>query len=494
MNKDKKSYRILIIEDNPGDLAIVEDFLAEQIRIPTIVRAGSFKQASAIICENVLPFDVILLDITLPDKSGQDLVAEMLRIAAFSPIIILTGFADIDFSIKSIALGISDYLFKDELNASGLYKSIVYAIYRKKNIAELKESENRYSNLFHASPQPMWVFDPATLRFLQVNKAAIALYGYSEEEFLTMTLMDIRIAEDIPQAKAALCKQNVPNDIFKSTIVHHKKSGELMEMEIYSSPIMIKDKSFRSVIAIDITQKNLYEHNIVKAIIKTQEDERYEIGGELHDNICQILATGQMTVGMLEKTLDPPKKILSGQISKYIKMAIDEIRNISHRLAPAFFDDTTLEEAFGRLLNSFNPQGKYKISLHFNNAARIYKVSLEIQLNLYRILQEELRNIEKYAKAERIDVDVIIYHRKLIMQIADDGIGFDLNIVKKGIGLANIRRRTELFYGKCEINSSPGNGCKIIVTTPIPVQIQRDTQMAKKNQNSQSSQRVMKAH
>jgi len=480
MNKDKNNYRILVIEDNPGDLTIVEDFLAEQIRVPTIVHAASFKQASAIIYDKGHPFDVILLDITLPDKSGQDLVTEMLRIAAVSPVIILTGFADIAFSIKSIALGISDYLFKDELNATGLYKSIVYAINRKKNIAELKESENRYSNLFHASPQPMWVFDPETFRFIQVNKAATALYGYSEQEFMSMTLMDIRTTEEIPQAKTHFSIQTVSDDIFKSTLVHHKKSGELMEMEIYSTPIIIKDKSFRSVIAIDVTEKNLYEHNIIKAIIKTQEDERYEIGGELHDNICQILATGQMTVGMLERTLDPSKKILSGQVSQYIKMAIDEIRNISHRLAPAFFDDTTLKEAFGRLLGSFNPQGKYKVSLRFNDAARIYNVSLEIQLNFYRILQEQLRNIEKHAKAERIDVDVIIYQHKLIMQIADDGIGFDMNTVKRGIGLANIKRRTELFYGKCEINSSPGNGCKIIVTTPLPVQNQQETQIAKK--------------
>ncbi len=468
MIKDKKGYRILIIEDNPGDLTIVEDFLTEQILDPVLVHAINFKEASAILSAHGTAFDVILLDLTLPDKSGQHLVTEMLRIAALSPIIILTGYTDIDFSIKSISQGILDYLLKDDLNAVTLHKSILYAIERKRIISELKESEKRYSDLFHLSPQPMWVFDPQTFMFVQVNKATIALYGYSEEEFLKMTLLDIKEEDDIPDAKLGIRNPGTRDDIFKRTIMHHKKSGERIEVEIYSTPILINDKSLRSVIAIDVTEKNLYEHKIIKAIIKTQEDERYEIGGELHDNVCQILATSQLNLGMLESSLPPPKIILFNQVSKFIKMAIDEIRNISHRLAPAFFNDTTLEEAFGRLFDNFDMGGKYEIQMHFNDAVRKYPVPLEIQLNLYRILQEQLRNILKYSNAAVIEIDVVIHNNKLTMRIADDGVGFDIKTVKKGIGLANIKRRAELFYGKCEINSSPGNGCEILIGIPLP--------------------------
>ena len=206
MIKDKKSYRILVMEDNPGDLAIVEDFLTEQIWAPVIVHAGNFKEASAILTAASVPFDVILLDLTLADKSGQDLITEMLKVALLCPIIILTGYADIDFSIKSISQGILDYLLKDDLNAPALYKSIIYAIERKKSLAELKESEKRYSDLFYLSPQPMWVFDPETFRFIQVNKAALELYGFTEEEFLNMGLMDIKPEEDIEYTKDLLKK------------------------------------------------------------------------------------------------------------------------------------------------------------------------------------------------------------------------------------------------------------------------------------------------
>ncbi len=467
MTKDKKSYRILVMEDNPGDFALVEDFLTEQIFDPVIVHASNFKQASAILLAADRSFDVILLDLTLVDKSGQNLVTEMLRIAFLCPIIILTGRADIDFSIKSIAQGILDYLLKDDLNATTLYKSIIYAIERKKTISELEESEKRYSDLFHLSPQPMWVFDPETFRFIQVNKATIELYGYSEAEFLNMTLMDIKQEEDIAATKQGLQQRNPGNGIFKSTLRHIKKNGEIIEVEIFSTPITINDKGYISVIAIDVTEKNLYEHKIVKAIIKTQEDERYEIGGELHDNVCQILAASQLFLGMLKESLEPSKMELFNHCRQNIALASEEIRNLSHRLAPAFFDDSTMEEAFKRLFDTFNIDEKLEISLHFDDSVRKYQVNSDIQLNLYRILQEQLRNILKYAKATSIEVNVLIYNDKLKMSISDNGIGFNVDYIKGGIGLANMKRRTELFSGKFKIDSSPGNGCIIIIDIPL---------------------------
>ena len=149
----------------------------------------------------------------------------------------------------------------------------------------------------------MYVFDAETYRFVQVNKAAIELYGYSEGGFLNISLMDIKQEEDIMYAKRHIKKLDPVDEIYKSTHKHHKKSGELIEVEIYSTPITINDKNCRSVIAIDVTEKNLNEHKITKAIIKTQEDERYEIGGELHDNICQILAASRMQPEYAQKII-----------------------------------------------------------------------------------------------------------------------------------------------------------------------------------------------
>ena len=467
MIPNKKEYNFLVIEDNPGDFIIVEDLLLEQVSNAVITHAVSFKQALEILHANH-SFNAILLDLSLPDKNGQELVTGLLDVTPSScPVIILTGYTDIDFSIRSIALGVMDYLLKDELTATSLYKSVIYSIERKNNISEIKASEKQYSDLFNLSPQPMWVFDSQTFRFVRVNKATIELYGYTEEEFLNMSLMDIKQEEDIEKATKHLTNKKSGTGIFKQTVLHHKKSGEIIEVEIYSTPITINDRSFRSVIAIDVTEKNLYEHRIIKAIIKTQEDERYEIGGELHDNVCQILAASQLNLGMLKESLPASRMILFDQCKNNIAMALTEIRNLSHRLAPAFFDDSTLEEAFRRLFKDFTIEGNHEILLHFDDAVRKYPIPLDIQLNLYRILQEQLRNIQKYAKASLIEVDMIIYNNNLKMKISDNGVGFNVTNVKAGIGLANMKRRAELFSGKFAIDSSPGNGCTIVINIPL---------------------------
>lgn len=467
MKKDNKPYRILVVEDNPGDYTIVEDFLTKEILAPVITRAVNFKQVKDLFLTSIIPFDIIILDLSLPDKEGNELIREMMQIAASCPIIILTGYSNLDFSMGSIAKGITDYLLKDDLSANMLYRSIVHSIERKKSIIELEESEKRNSDLFYLSPLPKWVIDIETLRFVQVNEAAIKLYGYSKEEYLNMTLKDIKSDEDISYVKEQIRKGGLSNKSVKSTATHYKKSGEPIDVEMYSNEIIINHKKFGSVVAIDVTEKNLHEKMIMKAIIKTQEDERYEIGGELHDNICQLLGASKLYLGMLKESLPGNKIDYFDKCNDNICSALDEIRNLSHRLAPAFFDDSTLEESFKRLFNTYTIEGGMEIVFNLEEAVKKYPLSRELQLNLYRILQEQLKNILKYAKASVVEVDVIIYNNKLIMKIVDNGIGFKVDSVKGGIGMSNMKRRAELFSGNFEIDSSPGNGCTILIDIPL---------------------------
>src|ERR1700761_1309574 len=191
MDNENRNYRILIIEDNPGDFALAEDFLQEQFTTPVITHAWDFSEASAILNRKGCRFDVILLDLSLPDKRGESLILQVNNLCGDAPVIVLTGFSDLSFGVKSLSLGIADYILKEDLTAPALYKSILYSMERKRSALALKETERKYSELFHLSPQPMWVIDPVSLAFLKVNKAAINHYGYSRAEFMEMTLKDI---------------------------------------------------------------------------------------------------------------------------------------------------------------------------------------------------------------------------------------------------------------------------------------------------------------
>ena len=468
MLKSTKIYNVLIIEDNLGDYALAEDYLQEQFFEINITNAVSFSAAILALNNIQNNYDVILVDLSLPDKKGKDIIDEILLLAVDIPIIVLTGYADIKFSIESLSRGITDYLLKDEITPTSLSKSVLYSIERKNTYKELEKSEKRYSNLFYLSPQPMLVYDFETLQIIQANTAAVKHYGFSEEEFLSMTILNMRPKEEYSKLKAVL--ESIKNEQEKSDkgkFKHLKKSGEVIDVEVQSGPIQIGDKMFRMVIINDITEKIFSENRLNKAIIKTQEDERYEIGLELHDNICQILAATQMTLGVLKKSSPSSTIEYVNQCQEYISLASKEIRALSHQLAPVLFDDKSIQETFNVLLSNFNISNSYKISQNYSPTINLHSLSKEIQLNLYRILQEQLSNIAKHSHADTIDVNLQI-HETITLHIVDNGIGFNLNTINNGIGLANIKRRVELFSGVMNIDSSPNNGCKLRIEIPIP--------------------------
>ena len=466
MIKDISNYKILVVEDNEGDFYLINSYLLEQINEPEIIRASSFNEFKTIFNKEN-NFSVIILDLSLPDLSGENLLLEVNKLKINCPVIVLTGYTDIDFSIKSISLGIADYLLKDEITTSSLYKSIVYCIQRKKANDQLTQSNERYSQLFHMSLQPMWVYNPETLKFYQVNKAALDLYGYTEEEFLNIKITDLWPKELREKTETLIREINLEKAPYNSIEKHKKKSGEIFDVEMYGSAIIFDNLSLRTIIASDVTDKIKLELEITKAIVKTQEDERYEIGSELHDNVCQILATSQLSLGMLQSSLTSENRQWYDQTRHHILNASGEIRNLSHRLAPSFFEDSNFEETLSNLIDSFNVENKLDVKLFVDPDIKKRPFSRDVFLNIFRIAQEQLRNIYKYAKASLIEIDLIIHDEKIKLRINDNGVGFDTKKVKRGIGLANIKRRSELFGGSCRVVSSPAHGCELLVAIPL---------------------------
>jgi len=263
MQKDRTKYNILVIEDNIGDFILVEEYLQEFMMTPRIIRADTLKIAKQYLLDRGNEFQVILLDLTLPDGSGQELIQEIMDIIDDIPVIVLTGHADMSFAINSLALGAADYILKDDMNAVMLYKSIIYNIERKKSLLKLSESEKRYSDLFQLSPLPMWVYDLETYAFLDVNKAAIDHYGYSREEFLSMTIADIRPPEDISVMEEAVSlSKNKEEYYFEGVFRHKKKNGELIQVDLCSNIMFFKGRKAEIILINDITDRVMYTQAI----------------------------------------------------------------------------------------------------------------------------------------------------------------------------------------------------------------------------------------
>lgn len=255
MIKDTKTYQVLLIEDNPGDVLLIEEYIKEYIRNPVIIHFDNFEQAKELLAKGEQELDVILLDLTLPNMQGEELIRAMLEISGDIPVIVLTGLADMVFSIRSLEIGVSDYLLKDDLTGFSLYKSILHNINRKKYIQELQQSKKRYNDLFHHSPQPMWVYDLQTLRILDVNIAAEEKYGYSREEFLAIDLRDLRDKARIPELEKNLELISRDKVGYQSGQTwHRKKNGDLFPVEIHGNRIEFGTNPCRIITANDLSE------------------------------------------------------------------------------------------------------------------------------------------------------------------------------------------------------------------------------------------------
>jgi diguanylate cyclase (GGDEF)-like protein/PAS domain S-box-containing protein len=118
----------------------------------------------------------------------------------------------------------------------------------------VRRSEDRYRRVFAANPRPMWVVDRPTLRYLDVNQAAIDCYGYSREEFLAMTLRDLRPPEDIPELERAVAADDTGADRRK-VWRHRKRDGTLIDVEVVATELPFDDRDLRLVLATDVTER-----------------------------------------------------------------------------------------------------------------------------------------------------------------------------------------------------------------------------------------------
>lgn len=209
------------------------------------------------------------------------------------------------------------------------------------------------------------------------------------------------------------------------------------------------------------------QFQVAQAAVFAQEKERAEIGKELHDNIGQLLTTTKLYLEMLKlNQADPTELIDRG--TKHINTIISEVRNLSRSLVPSSINDLGLIASVNDLIESFRALGSFDIRFFATNTIE-ERMDDTIKLTIYRILQEQLNNIVRHAEAKNVMVEMFQEDNKIYVFIGDDGAGFDLQTVKKGQGLTNIKSRAELQDGSVEILTNPGQGCKLIIQIPINI-------------------------
>jgi signal transduction histidine kinase len=205
-----------------------------------------------------------------------------------------------------------------------------------------------------------------------------------------------------------------------------------------------------------------------EAILRAREHERSTIGQELHDNINQILFTSKLYLDLL-KPAGHDQIVLKIKTEAFILMAIDEIRKLSKDLVSPRLMEHGLIPSIRDLVDDLTLAALFRTHFTTRNEKQIEEVEYNIQLTIFRIIQEQVKNIIKYSDAQQVSLQLWAAEEKVHLLIEDDGVGFDQGHVRPGIGLNNIYDRARLFNGKVEIDTAPGKGCRLSVAMPMAV-------------------------
>ncbi len=467
---------VLIVEDNPGDLFLLEETL-RMTRLPfdTILRAASAADAIKILNER--PISVVFLDLSLPDSSGFNSYEQVSAYASAIPIIVLTGLADMELALETMASGAQDYLIKGEFDERLLAKSIQYSIERNRIRESLRESNESYRNLFYNNPMPIFIWDVHTMQILEVNDIAQEEYGYTRDELLSMRILDLR-PEDDHERTRAFVREFMNAAVSKKTGIWHqrKKNGDIIVLDISSHKIDYKGKAAVLAIHNNITEKVrleekleeerlLKQKEITEATIQVQEKERYEISTELHDNVNQQLTVAMMYIASAQQKMPEDSELLK-QSSGFILNAIEEIRKLSQNLVTPLIKHFGLSKAIEGLLDDISAVNTFQIEL---TADTFYEedIKYDFKLSLFRIVQEQMNNIIKHSKASNVNLDLARNDKTIHLRIVDNGVGFHVNQQRKGIGIYNIISRADLYNGTVKVQSAPGQGCSISINFPL---------------------------
>jgi diguanylate cyclase (GGDEF)-like protein/PAS domain S-box-containing protein len=291
MSEAKPPMRVLIIDDDPDDRFLIVDMLerlGDRNEYQTDT-ASTFEEALSLLDRH--EHDVALVDFQLGARTGVDLLAATVGDPRRPPMIVLTGHGSYEIDRMCLEAGAADFLVKAKLDGESLSRSLRYAVERNRLGALLVEREREYRALFDASPMPMWVYDPDSLKVLQVNDAAIAQYGYSRDEFLALHVYDL-CSDD--ERERFLAYHRLPRQ--KEGHFHagnwrdRCRDGSLIDVEIVRSDIRFGNTMARLTVANNVTSKLRAE-----SAVRTSEATLRQV---LHD-----AADGLLVVGLDQRIL-----------------------------------------------------------------------------------------------------------------------------------------------------------------------------------------------
>ncbi|WP_342429836.1 PAS domain-containing protein [Neobacillus sp. FSL H8-0543] len=310
-----------------------------------------------------------------------------------------------------------------------------------------------------------------------INDQFCRISKYSKEELLGQDHHILNSGYHSKEFFREMWRTIGSGEVWKGEIRNRAKDGSYYWVDTTIVPFLDdKGKPYQYLaIRFEITERKRVEQELqsmMTTIIDVQEEERKRLSRNLHDGIGQNLYSHLITINRLMTEVDHP---LIQQMQKEATELIEEIREISWELRPSVLDDLGLVPAIRSFLSRYSEN--YNIDVYFDCVLN-QRLDIGIELTIYRIIQEALTNVRKYAEVSEATVTVRKIDDIIRVMIEDQGCGFDLSEQTHGVGLFSMDERARSVGGELTVSTSPGKGTKIILEVPASVTgkgINRDT-------------------
>ncbi|MCJ7616431.1 MAG: PAS domain S-box protein [Desulfobacterales bacterium] len=360
--------------------------------------------------------------------------------------------------------------------------------------AALRDSEKKYRVLFNSANDSIFVHQPTSEglvnKFIEVNDVACKIYGYTKEEFLKLSPLDLTPHEDQADISPRMKKLFADKDIIYEK-VQVSKDGKKIPVEISSHVFNFNNQQTVLSVVRDISERKQAEKRIrllSQQLIKAQESERQMISCELHDSVAQSLSAlkiGFDSIVYNHKELPDKIRQMFLEYSKTLQDSIVAVRDLAYDLRPPGLDQFGIIQTIFQYCEDFSEKTglsvdfssagseKTGLSVDFSSAGmENIELSSDMKINLYRLVQEGLINIKKHAEARHVIIRLAAAFPNIILRIKDDGKGFDVKSRlisaqdEKRMGLRSMEERVGLLGGKMDIKSNPAEGTNIFIKFP----------------------------